>query len=195
MKSYLQNIQTLLIIVLVVVLLLQRSCSGGGQSVEPEVIVTIETKWDTVKVTQTEYVPKWKTKVVTEYDTVPIPINVDTLGILKDYYSKYYYKDTLTLDTLGFLVLSDTVTMNRISNRSFTSNIKIPTTTITKEIYLNKRELYWGLGVQGKTDQLNYLGGEFLYKTKNKQIYGLGIGVNQDFTPVLSGRMYWNIGK
>lgn len=194
MKKYISSLQTLLIVALAVILLLQRNCSGD-KTVEPEVIVTIETKWDTVKVTQTEYIPKWRTKVVTEYDTVPIPLNVDTLEILKDYYSKYYYKDTLTLDTLGFLVLSDTVTMNRISNRSFTSNIKIPTTTITKETYLNKRELYWGLGVQGRTDQLNYLGGEFLYKTKNKQMYGLGVGVNQDFVPVLSGRMYWNIGK
>lgn len=74
--------------------------------------------------------------------------------------------------------------------RDIESNILIPTTTITKEIYLNKREFYWGLGVQGRTDQLNYVGGEFMYKTKNKQQYGIGLGLNQDLQPVLSGRLY-----
>jgi hypothetical protein len=192
MKKYISSLQTLLIIVLAVILLLQKNCSGNDV-VEPEVIVTIETKWDTVNVTQTEYVPKWRTKVVTEHDT--IPLNIDTMSILKDYYSKYHYTDTLNLDTLGYLVLNDTITKNSILSRSFNTKIQIPTTTITKEIYLNKRELYWGLGIQGRTDQLNYLGGELMYRTKNKQVYGLGVGVNQDFQPIIGGRMYWKIGK
>ncbi len=192
MKKYISSLQTLLIIVLAVILLLQKNCSGNVIA-EPEVIVTIETKWDTVIVTQKEYVPKWRTKVVTEHDT--IPRDVDTMSILKDYYTKYHYTDTLKLDTLGYLVLNDTITKNSILSRSFNTKIQIPTTTITKEIYLNKRELYWGLGIQGRTDQLNYLGGELMYRTKNKQVYGLGVGVNQDFQPIIGGRMYWKIGK
>tara|TARA_R110000803_G_scaffold30543_3_gene68795 strand:+ start:2055 stop:2633 length:579 start_codon:yes stop_codon:yes gene_type:complete len=192
MKKYLGTIQSLLIVVLVIMVLFQSQCSKKP-TVEPEVIVTIETKWDTVEVVQTEYVPKWKTKLVVEYDT--IPSDIDTMMILKDYYAKYSYTDTLTLDTLGFLVLNDTITMNSILSRSFVSNIKIPTTIITKEIYLNKREFYWGLGLQGQTDQLNYLGGELMYKNKQKNMLGLGLGVNQDLQPVLSGRIYWKIGK
>src|SRR6056300_1243881 len=192
MKKYIGSIQNLLIIVLVVLVLFQSQCSKKDP-VEPEVIVTIETKWDTVSVTQTEYVPKWKTKIVTEHDT--IPQDIDTMSILRDYYARYFYTDTLNLDTLGYLVLNDTITKNSILNRSFTSKIQIPTTTITKEIYLNRREFYWGLGVQGRTDQLNYVGGEFMYKTKNKQQYGIGLGLNQDLQPVLSGRLYWKIGN
>lgn len=192
MKKVFGRIQSVLIMVLALVLLYQSQCSKKDP-VEPEVIVTIETKWDTVSVTQTEYVPKWKTKIVTEHDT--IPQNIDTMDILRDYYARYFYTDTLNLDTLGYLVLNDTITKNSILNRSFTSKIQIPTTTITKEIYLNRREFYWGLGVQGRTDQLNYVGGEFMYRTKNKQVYGLGLGINQDFQPVIGGRIYWKIGK
>lgn len=192
MKKVFGRIQSVLIMVLALVLLYQSQCSKKDP-VEPEVIVTIETKWDTVSVTQTEYVPKWKTKIVTEHDT--IPQDIDTMDILRDYYARYFYTDTLNLDTLGYLVLNDTITKNSILNRSYTSKIQIPTTTITKEIYLNKREFYWGLGVQGRTDQLNYVGGEFMYRTKNKQVYGLGLGINQDFQPVIGGRMYWKIGK
>jgi len=192
MKKYLNSLQTVLILILALIILLQSQCSRKDP-VEPEVIVTIETKWDTVEVEKISYVPKWRTKVVTEYDT--IPRDIDTVEILKDYYARYYYTDTLTLDTLGYLVLNDTITKNSILSRSFTSQIQIPTTTITKEIYLNKREFYWGLGVHGRPDQLNYVGGEFMYRTKNKQVYGLGVGLNQDLQPVFGGRMFWKIGK
>jgi hypothetical protein len=192
MKKYVGSIQSLLIIILAAVLLYQSQCSRKPD-VEPEVIVTIETKWDTVNVTQTEYVPKWRTRVVTEHDT--IPQDIDTMSILKDYYSKFHYVDTLTLDTLGYLVLNDTISKNSIMSRSFVSDISIPTTTITKEIYLKKREFYWGMGLSGDKSQLNYLGGEFMYKNKQRNMFGVGMGVNQDLQPVVSGRMYWKIGK
>lgn len=192
MKKYIGSIQNLLIIILAAVLLYQSQCSKKDP-IEPEVIVTIETKWDTVNVTQTEYVPKWRTKVVTEHDT--IPQDIDTMSILKDYYAKYHYTDTLTLDTLGFLVLNDTISKNSVLSRSFTSDISIPTTTITKEIYLKKREFFWGMGVNGGTSQLDYVGGEFMFKNKQRNMYGIGVGVNQDLQPTISGRMYWKIGK
>ena len=192
MKKYIGSIQNVLIIVLVLVLLYQSQCSRKDP-VEPEVIVTIETKWDTVNVTQTEYVPKWRTRVVTE--RVEVPSEIDTMSILRDYYAKYHYTDTLTLDTLGFLVLNDTISQNSILSRSFTSDISIPTTTITKEIYLNKREFYWGIGVNGGTSQLDYVGGEFMFKNKQRNMFGVGVGVNQDLQPTISGRMYWKIGK
>jgi hypothetical protein len=51
------------------------------------------------------------------------------------------------------------------------------------------------VGLQGKTNQLNYLGGEMLWRNKKRNVYGFGLGVNQDFQPVLSTRMYWRIGK
>ena len=192
MKKYIGSIQNVLIIALALVLLYQSQCSKKDP-VEPEVIVTIETKWDTVNVTQTEYVPKWRTKVVTEHDT--IPQDIDTMSILKDYYAKYHYTDTLTLDTLGYLVLNDTISKNSVLSRSFTSDISIPTTTIIKEIYLNKREFYWGMGVNGGTSQLDYVGGEFMFKNKQRNMYGIGVGVNQDLQPTISGRIYWKIGK
>ena len=177
---------------LALILLYQSQCSRKPKP-EPEVIVTIETKWDTVSVTQTEYVPKWRTKVVTEHDT--IPQDIDTMSILRDYYAKYFYSDTLNLDTLGYIVLNDTITKNSVTSRSFDSKFSIPTTTITKEIYLNKREFYWGLGVAGRPDQLNYVGGELLYRTKSKQVFGIGAGINQDLEPVFGGRVYFKIGK
>jgi hypothetical protein len=197
LKVFFKNIQYLLIAVLVVALLLQRSCYSNPKVVEPKVITNVEIKWDTVTINKEVYIPKWKTKVITEYqsDTVLINTPIDTLEILKDFYSKNVYVDEIILDSLGKITITDTITQNSILSRRVTSNILIPTTTITSDVYINSREFYWGLGLQGRSDQLNYLGGELLFKDKNKHIYGLGLGVNQDFIPVISGRLYWKIGN
>lgn len=192
MKNSFKNIQTLLIIVLVVLLFLQRSCSSDPIP-DTKIVTKIEVKYDTINTVTKTYIPKWKTKIETIHDT--FQADIDTLAILKDYYTKYYYSDTLKIDTVGYAIINDTITQNFIAARKIKTNILIPTTTITKEIYLNENELYWGLGLQGRTDQLNYLGGELLFRNKKKQVYGLGIGVNQDFKPVLSGRIYWKLGK
>ena len=197
MKAFFKNIQFLLIVVLVILLLLQRSCSSDSNIVEPKIITKIETKWDTVTINKPIYVPKWKTKIVTKYeiDSILVNIPIDTLEVLKDYYAKNVYIDEIVLDSLGVVIITDTISQNSIFSRQVKSDILIPTTKITEEIYLNNREFYWGLGIQGRSDQINYIGGELLYKDKKKQIYGLGVGINQDFKPVISGRLYWKLGK
>lgn len=160
---------------------------------EPEVITKIEVQYDTVETVTTSYVPKYITRVETVIDTVTTPI--DTLEILQNYYAKFFYSDTLQVDTLGYAVINDTITQNMILARDIRTNLLIPTTTITKEIYLNNREFYWGIGLQGRSSQLNYLGGELLYRTKTQQVYGVGLGLNQDFQPVFSGRVYWKLNR
>lgn len=195
MKDFFKNIQTLLIVVLLIVIFLMRSCGEGDTFTEPKVITKVETKWDTLKINSTVYVPKWKTKIVTQVDSILVNIPIDTLEVLKDYYAKNVFVDEIVLDSLGIITITDTIYKNTVWRRGIKSNVLIPKTTITEEIYLNNREFYWGFGLQGRSDQINYLGGELLYKDKKKQIYGLGLGVNQDLQPVISGRLYWKIGK
>lgn len=191
MKDFFKNIQTLFIIVLLAIILLMHTCNKSKEPTEPKVITKVDIKYDTVETITETYIPKWKTKIVTKIDT--FLESVDTLSILKDYHTKYYYSDTFKVDTVGYAVINDTITQNKILSRNIKTNIIIPTITITKKIYLNEDEFYLGVGLQGKTDQLNYLGGELLWKSKNKQAYGFGVGINQNFQPILSGRMYWKI--
>ncbi len=195
MKDFFKNIQTLLIVVLVVVILFMRGCGRESINTEPKVITKIETKWDTIAIVKNVYVPKWKTKIIKEVDSILINTPIDTLEILKDYYAKNIFIDEIVLDSLGVITITDTVYKNTIWKRGIKSNILVPTTLITEEIYLNNREFYWGIGLSGRSDQINYVGGELLYKDKKKQIYGLGLGINQDFKPVISGKLYWKLGK
>ena len=196
MKDFFKDIKTLLIVVLIVIILIMRACSGGRNNnvvTDPTIITETITKWDTLKIDSLVYIPKWRTKIETIHDT--IPTDIDTLSILKDYYAKYFYTDTLSLDSLGNIVINDTISRNSILFREIQPNVLIPTTTVTNTVYINNREFYGGIGMKGRTNQLNYLGGELLYKTKSKQVYGVGVGVNQDFQPVLGFSMYWKIGK
>jgi hypothetical protein len=192
LRGYFKNIQTLLVVVLAALLFLQRGCSSTPP-VEPEVITEVVTQWDTIKVTEKEYVPKYIRKTVVEIDTFSVPI--DTVSILKDYYAKYFYTDTIKIDTLGIIVINDTVTRNLISIRDVQSNIFIPTTTITNTIYLKKRELFGGVSVSSSPTAIQNLNGELLFINKKRQAYGIGAGINNQFQPVYTVRMYWKIGK
>ena len=168
------------------------------------VVTKVETRIDTVTINSVEYVPKIVNKIVPEYievyktDTVLVNTQVDTAAILQDYYTQYVYQDTLDLDTLGSVTVIDTVSQNKIQSRQFTSNILIPTTTITNTTYINDKGFYYGVSLGVNHQILHSVSGEVLYKTNRNMIYGVGLGLGSDsqlLSPVISGRVYWKIGK
>lgn len=185
------NLSTLLILALIALLVLQRECQSPPSPVSSTVITKVETKWDTVSIVKTEYIPKWKTRTETIHDT--IPSDIDTLSILKDYYAKYFYTDTLDLDTLGNIVINDTVSRNTIVSRRIKPNVFIPTTTIHSNTTINKTRLYTGINMSANKQSLNQAGIGLILKTKKLRMYGVGIGFNRDLQPVISGSLYWEI--
>ena len=55
---------------------------------------------------------------------------------------------------------------------------------------------YQQQGAIGKYNQaVQNINGELLYVNKKRDAYGFGIGLNPDFQPVYTVRMYWKIGK
>ena len=205
-KEIFGNLKSIIIAVLIIIIILQQQCSSPfqpfnlnpfnkriEQTVEGTVITKIETKWDTVKIDSLVYIPKWKTKIETIHDT--IPANIDTLDILKDYYTKYFYTDTLDLDSLGNIIIKDTISRNSIVFRQITPNLLLPTTTVTRDSLISKHEFYVGIGLAGNRTQFNYIGGELLFRSKHKKVYGIGLGLNQTLEPVISARMMWKLGK
>jgi hypothetical protein len=191
LKNYFKNIQSLLIAVLVIIILIQRSCSGPVEPIERIIRDTI-IEYVTIEKEYPVYVPQVKYVTKVDIDTFSTPI--DTAAILADYYAIRTYEDTQVLDSLD-LTITDTVSQNQILGRKIAYNFTYPRKTIKETIYINPREFYVGLGLTGDKTQINYLGGELMYRNKRKQAYGFGLGVNQDLQPVFTGRMYWKIGK
>lgn len=183
----------IVILILGVCLLWLTQCRRTEPIIEEIVKTEVVTKWDTVEVAKTEYVPKIVERVVVDIDTFSTPI--DTVSVLKDYYAKYFYTDTIQIDTLGSIVINDTITRNLIAMRDVQSNIFIPTTTINNTVYLNRREFYGGISITGQPTQLDFINGELLYKGKKRNAYGIGVGINNQFVPIYTFKVLWKIGK
>ena len=193
MKSLLNNIQTIIIIGLVIVIFLLRECDGGKE-VEPEIerIVKVETKYDTIIKSVPTYVPEYRTKIVTKTIHDTIQPDIDTASILEDYFATYSYIDTVDADSIN-LVIFDTISQNKILSRGIDYSLIYPTTTITKERVVNEREFYVGFGIGGSQSQISYLTSELTFRTKKKQIYGVGLGINSNLEPIVGFKMSWKI--
>ena len=200
MKNIFKNFQSLIIIGLIIVIFLLRECRGEKSPIptEPITVVKIETKYDTIVETVPTYIPKYKTRVKwktkTVHDTIEIhdTIPVDTASVLEEYFAAYAYTDTLKKDSVTFII-NDTISQNKILSRGIKYNLVYPTTIIQTEREINKRELYVGFGLGGDRQQISYAGSELILRTKKDKLYGVGIGVNNSFQPILTFKMNWKV--
>ena len=187
------NLSTLIILILVILLVLQRQC--GQKEDIGEVTVKTEVRWDTLTLDSLVYVPKWKTRVLSQTDSFTrlIRTPADTAAILEDYFASYIYEDTVRLDSFGYLAIRDTISRNKIISRKVVPTIKVPITTITKTLAVNKTRFYTGISLSGNAQTINQINGELLLKTKLGNVYGIGLGVNSLWQPILSASMYWEL--
>ena len=128
-------------------------------------ITRIETFYDTIPGDSIPYPVMVKVPYPVYIDSiVEIPADVDTLSILKDYFSTKYYRDTITDDTSMFVIIIDTIGQNRIIGRGalfqnlrekaiITTNIYKDTDTKNKFLIggyagFNKDQSVFGIGAQ-----------------------------------------------
>ena len=211
MKNLL-NFKNIAIAVLIIFVLLEWFNPGGvmpGKKVfiAGKAYEVIKHEIDTVDIVKTKVVTKKGEDIYHETiveKEVIIPAVIDTMALLKDYYSKVLYKDTLVLpDSLGIVALNDTISQNKILGRTFNASVKqrtIKETTIVKE--LPKTKIFYGLeGGFNKADVVSSVGAGVLINTKKDKIYQLGLGVNNKttdgttgaFSPYIRGGVYWKI--
>jgi hypothetical protein len=211
MKNLL-NFKNIVIAALIIFVLLEWFNPGGvmpGKKVfiAGKAYEVIKHEIDTVDIVKTKVVTKKGEDIYHETiveKEVIIPAVIDTMALLKDYYSKVLYKDVLVLpDSLGTVAVTDTISQNRILGRTFNANVKqrtIKETTIVKE--LPKTKVFYGLeGGFNKADFVSSVGAGVLINTKKDKIYQLGLGVNNQttdginggFTPYIRGGVYWKI--
>ena len=198
-----KKIPYLLIAVLIVIILLQR-CGGIMVPLpQSKTDTVVEMKHDTVIIkgksrpvfikaerdptvqTETEY-------ILSEIDS-DISERFDTLVEL--YSMKNIYRDSVKIDTFGYVNITDTVQKNKLLGRSFTTNIVIPekTVTITKTIYPKPtRQFYIGGGISGnKVSPINSVNGGLLYKDRRDRMFGIGASYDGQIYYGISS--YWKI--
>ena len=111
-----------------------------------------------------------------------------------DFY-KNIQKDSVKIDSIGFIKVTDTVQNNIVQNRKWEYNIKYP---IIKETVIQSskkvNQLYIGGGLQGNQyNIINSINGGILYKNKKDQLYGLSVGINTSGQAVYGVSSYWKI--
>ena len=203
MKSFL-NLSKILIVILCGIILFQKCEKDKVDKrlikVDGKKYEVIKHEIDTVEVVKDTTIYKKGKDIYHDtiiYVQIPVDRPIDTMSILKDFFAKNIYKDTLFLpDSLGYVVLNDTISENTIFGREFKANVKqrtITEMTIVKE--LPKNQLYFGFnaGVD-KVNLLNSVGTGLLFKTKSDKIYSANISLmGNNLTPSVGLGMYWKI--
>jgi hypothetical protein len=179
---------------------------GGGCNTghkKSDTTILRDTQWS---VHDTTIYKTLKGKVL--HDTIPTPpeyiadTNYPKLlaqynDLLKKYMALVEFKDTIRLDTLGYVAITDTVNQNSIKGRSVRSNYKIPTitNTITIQHYEKpKAQLFYGFGLDlSPTLAPTGAHGGVILKTKKDQLIGLQVGTGIGGGINYGFNSYWKI--
>ena len=199
MKINFNNILSIAILILAVIIVLQRS-NSSPDIIEKPIIVrdTVWQKKDSLIYTSPKVVQTIPVKIISE-KYLPDP-NYDKLvlqyqELVKLHLSKNVQKDSMKIDSIGFVKVTDTVQNNIVQNRKWEYNIKYP---IIKETVIQPskkvNQLYIGGGLQGNQyNIINSVNGGILYKNKKDQLYGLSVGINTNGQVIYGLSSYWKI--
>jgi hypothetical protein len=193
----------LIIITVLICIIGIEQCRSFQTRQKPETIKVdgkkydvINRKIDTVYITKTSIVyrpgKKIPYKVLVE-KPVYIPAKIDTNAIIHTYFSKILYKDTLKIDKIGYISVTDTLYKNKILGRSYSYEIKQPTIKdymMIKE--LPRNQFYIGGNILVGNNRV-FAGPQILWKTKKDNIYGMNVYVDPYGSQYYGLSLNWKI--
>ena len=190
------NIINIVIVGLLYVLFLQKSDTN-----HQEIKIERDTVWhETSKTFVREivpqvggdegYIPPNEDKYVASdsYDSLLTKFNT----LVKELTARKFYKDSLQLDSIGYIVVKDTVQFNSLQKRSYNYFYKVP--HITEKITITehafpKNQLYIGGGFGSNSVQ-----GGVMYKTKKDLLIGFYVSPPLQGNKIQYGiQSYWKI--
>ena len=140
-----------------------RSCTNAPSPLDKEYITQVILKpSDTIFTTVSTQVPKY---IYRDTGSLKIAHSIDTVEVVRDYLSKYYYSDTIKGQDAE-IVINDTIFKNKISYRQ----VAVKNLRETKLIDIKKRKLYLGLKLGGNTNQFTALP-SVMYQNRKEHIY------------------------
>jgi hypothetical protein len=124
---------------------------------------------------------------------VYLPTKIDTNAVINAYFAKVVYKDTLKIDSVGYISVTDTLYKNKILGRSWAYKIQQKTIKdymIVKEAPRN--QFYIGGSVLAGGDRI-LAGPQVLWKTKTDNIYGMNAYVDPYGNQYYGFSLNWKI--
>lgn len=193
MKGFIKNnFISLLILILFLVLLFRKTPS------DVRIVKSRDTVWvikDSIiyskpQIVQTIKVPydRWNTKYIpdTNYHT----LRQQYIELVDKYISSNVFKDSIKIDSIGFVSITDTINENYIKGRKTSYNLKYP---IIKETIIlpPKNQLYLGGDVQ--TGIMSQISAGILFKNKQDYILGIKGGINTLGQTHVGISSYWKL--
>jgi hypothetical protein len=188
-----------------IIILLQR-CGGGSHvtNVEPKIIrdtVWVNNTGSTItRPVVTNNIPysvpidRWNTEYLPDTSNMTMLVK-QYEELVKKFLSINIQKDSVKIDSIGHVYITDSVTSNMIKNRNVTWDLHYPiikTTIIVPEP--KKTQWYFGGAVQGEKGELvDQIDAGLLIKNKRDQIYGGYIGLNSVGQVQIGIQSYWKI--
>ena len=197
------SISEILVVILLIIILLQR-CGGSKPVVVDKPIIYRDTTWvytDTT-ITKQPQIIKTITIPIEQWNTEYLP-DTSSMAILVKQYNELANKflalnisvDSIAIDTIGKVYITDTVSTNIIKNRKLSYNFKIP--TITNTIILpepKKTQWYVGGTIQGEQGTLiSQINANLLIKNKKDQMLGGYVGLNKSGAIQIGLSSFWKI--
>jgi len=201
MKFIAGNFLAIIILLLVIVLFADRC---NKPSIIDKPIVTKDTIWihhDSVVTSKPQLVKVISTpieKIITNIQYKP-DTNYQALlkqynALLTLYFNKNIQKDTLKIDKLGSIYITDTISKNISIYRAYNYSFKYPFVKETIATTIHRTQLYIGGGVQGNPISLvNQFNTGILLKNKKDQIFGASIGLNINGQLQYGVQSYWKL--
>lgn len=191
----------LVIAILVIILLLKQCNLTPVEPVKP--IIVRDTVWihkdSTVyskpQVVKTIPVPieQWNTEYLP--DTNYAKLVKQYQEVVSQFLAKNETKDSLKIDSIGYVHVTDTVSKNVVTGRSYKYSLKYP--IITNTITLpekKKNQFYYGGGLQGgNINAIDQINTGLLFKNKRDQIYNITVGLNSQGRIIYGVNAYWKI--
>lgn len=199
-----------IVIILVGIIVFQRSgCSTYIKSFghpTSDTLVVHDTTWSVhdsliyskplpAKIIHDSTFIQGKTEYLADTNYAALKIQFDNL--VKMYTALAIYVDSVKLDTLGYVSVTDSVRENRLIGRSWKYNYKIP--FVTKTVTINnyavpKTQLYVGGGIAAtKTLAIDQVKAGVMLKTKADKVYGLDVNYNLNNGISYGFQTFWKI--
>ncbi len=188
MKNIFANVKDLVIIVLLGILLFKQF--GKSESNKPIIITHSDTTYVS-HVGQMDSKPQVINVLPPKQQQIPVQYLPDTNyaklktqfeSLRDEFLTKKTYSDTLKVDSIGSVSVTDTVYKNELTSRKWAFNIKeriINNTTTIYEPYKPRNQVFVGISVGGTTEGIVNQGDINIFlKNKKDNLVGVSAGYN-----------------
>ena len=198
MQAVKKNLVNIIVLVLLVIVALQR-CEPTGPSEQPTIVrdtvLVVKESFTTTKPQVVETILAHDSIITKEYvpDTNYAKLVLQYQEVVNQLLAKNIQKDSVAIDSVGYVKITDTVQKNLVIGRSVQTKISYPIIRETITLPAKKtNQLYIGGAILGSPSP-NAIMGSALLKTRNEKMFGGSLSINTYGDIQYGVHSYWKI--